>query len=635
MARRDKLQIKDYLRESNLIHSRLVVMFVALMLLALALISRVWYLQIHDFERFNTLSQDNRIRLIPSPPVRGRIFDRNGKILAENLPVYTLEILPADVPDMEALIAEMSEFIELSDYELKRFRSQVRYRPSFEVQALKLNLSEQEVARFVVNQHRYQGAQIQARLQRYYPYADELAHVVGYVGRINQKEVDTIDQEAYRGTKYIGKLGIEQKYEKELLGKVGYKQAETNAHGRIIRMVKEEQPTAGKDIHLNIDIDLQIAARKFLEPYRGSVIAIEPDTGAVLAFVSNPVYDPNKFVNGIDHESYNALRDDPSRPLLNRALYGRYAPGSTIKGLLGLLALENDWRDDNTVYCPGWYSLKGSKHRYRCWRRQGHGQTTILSAITRSCDVFFYHLAQSLGIDKMHAFLTRFGLGNKTGIDLNFEPSGLVPSKEWKRKVKNVIWYPGETVITGIGQGYMLTTPLQLGVMAATLATNGQRKEPRLVQKLVDAESGVMQSVSGPIVDNIELASADYYQQIIQAMRAVMEDEHGTARSSGLNASYSIAGKTGTAQVVAIAQGAEYDETKLSEFNRDHGLFIAFAPVENPAIAIAVIVENAGSGSKSAAPIARKIMDAYLLNKLNQLASKPSVQELTRQEPIE
>lgn len=621
MAQGNQLQIKDYLRESNLIHSRLAVLFGFLGLLTLILVSRVWYLQIYEYERFNTLSQDNRIRLIPSPPVRGRIFDRKGKILAENLPVYTLEILPADVPDMEALIAELSKFVELSEYELKRFRGQVKYRPDFEVQTLKVNLTEEEVARFVVDQHRYQGAQIQARLQRHYPYADELVHVLGYVGRINQKELDSINQEAYRGTKYIGKLGIEKKYEDELLGKVGYKQAETNAHGRIIRMVKEELPHAGKDIYLNIDLDLQVAARKFLEPYRGSVIAIEPDSGEVLAFVSNPAYDPNKFVNGIDHESYNALRDDPGRPLLNRALYGRYAPGSTIKGILGLLALENDWTDETTVYCPGWYSLKGSRHRYRCWRREGHGQTNMLSAIAQSCDVFFYHMAQSIGIDKMQAFMKRFGLGSKTGIDLNSEPSGLMPSREWKKRVKNVVWYPGETVITGIGQGYMLATPLQLGAMTATVATNGQRREPRLVKKLVDADQGSEQAISGAVLDKVSLTSTTYYQKMVDAMRAVMEHERGTARSSAKDAKYSIAGKTGTAQVVGIAQGEEYDESKLIEFHRDHGLFIGFAPIENPKIAVAVIVENGGSGSKSAAPIARKVMDSYLLN-----PSEPLVQ---------
>ena len=307
---------------------------------------------------------------------------------------------------------------------------------------------------------------------------------------------------------------------------------------------------------------------------------------------------------------------------------GRYAKQSIytvvmhqvrrLRGLLGLLALENDWTAESTVYCPGWYSLKGSRHRYRCWRREGHGQTTILSAIAQSCDVFFYQLAQSLGIDKLHPFLKLFGLGSKTGIDLNSEPSGLVPSKEWKRRVKNVVWYPGETVITGIGQGYMLSTPLQLGVMAATLATSGQRHEPRLVQKMTDAELGSAQVLQGKLIDKVELASDDYYQEIVQAMRAVMEHERGTARSSGLGASYSIAGKTGTAQVVGIAQGAKYDESKLIEFHRDHGLFIGFAPIESPEIAIAVIVENGGSGSKSAAPIARKVMDAYLLSKEEQ-----------------
>ncbi|NND82729.1 MAG: penicillin-binding protein 2 [Gammaproteobacteria bacterium] len=580
------------------------------------LILRVWYLQIYQFQRFNVLSTDNRVRLIPVPPVRGQIYDRNGKVLAENIPVFTLEILPSEVADLDALLDDIAKIVEVSPHEISKFKSQVQARPDFELQILKLNLNEEEVARLVVNQHRFVGAHVQARLQRYYPYGGELVHVLGYVGRINQRELESIDRKRYKGTEYIGKLGIEAKYEDFLLGEVGFEQVETNAHGRIVRTIDRDPPISGQDIYLNIDADLQVKARQYLEGRRGSVVAIEPDTGAVLAFVSNPVYDPNKFVNGIDHRSYNALRDDINRPLLNRALNGRYAPGSTIKGLVSLAGLQNGWSSNAVVTCPGYFQLKGSSHRYRCWNRGGHGPTNMLESIMQSCDVFYYQLANFLGIDKLHEFLNRFGVGQQTGIDLIGEPSGLMPSREWKQRVRKNPWYPGETVITGIGQGYMLTTPLQLASVTGTLANRGRRIEPRLVSRLtrvVGAEGEVQsQQLNGRVLDALDIDVADF-DQVIEAMQAVLSNPRGTARRAGLDAQYSIAGKTGTAQVVAIAQGAEYDESKLSEFQKDHALFVAFAPVEKPRIAVSVIVENGGSGSAAAAPVARKVMDYYLL----------------------
>lgn len=618
----EQLELKDYLRETNLIHSRLIALVVLLTLLTFALVGRIWYLQIYQNQRFEVLSKDNRVRLIPVPPVRGQIYDRNGEVLAENIPVFTLEILPSEVRDMDGLLNELAKIVQVSPNEIRKFKSQVRTRPSFEAQILKVSLSEEEVARFVVNKHRFIGAEVQARLQRHYPYAGELVHVLGYVGRINQEESESIDKAAYKGTEYIGKLGIEAKYEDVLLGEVGFEQVETNAHGQRVRTLDRNPPVSGEDLYLNIDAKLQVKAREYLEGRRGSVIAIEPATGDVLAFVSNPVYDPNKFVNGIDHRSYNALQDDINRPLYNRALNGRYAPGSTIKGLVALAGLSNGWSKNSKVVCPGYFQLKGSSHRYRCWRRGGHGSTSMLESIMQSCDVFYYQLANSLGIDKMHEFLGRFGLGQRTGIDLQGEPSGLMPSREWKRRVRGNPWYPGETLITGIGQGYMLATPLQLGVMTATLANRGDRIEPRLVDKLShgNSESQVpVEDLHGSVLESVTLQS-DHFDTVIDAMQAVVQHPRGTARRSGLNAEYTIAGKTGTAQVVAIAQGAKYDESKLTEFQKDHALFVAFAPVEEPKIAVAVIVENGGSGSSVAAPVARKVMDYYLLgNDANEL----------------
>ena len=608
----EQLELKDYLRETGLIHSRLVTLGVILILLALILVIRIWYLQVYSFQRFEVLSKDNRVRIVAVPPVRGQIFDRKGRVVAENIPVFTLEIIPDAVDNLSELLDELAKIIQISPNQIRKFKGLVRTRPDFESQVLKLNLTKDEVARFFVNQYRFKGAHVHARSQRNYPYGGEMVHVLGYVGRINQQDLERIDQKAYKGTEYIGKLGIEAKYEDHLLGKAGFEHVETNAHGRRVRVLDRNAPVSGNDIYLNIDAELQVKAREYLGDKRGSIIAIEPETGDVLAFVSNPVYDPNKFVNGIDFSSYNALRDDINRPLLNRALNGRYAPGSTIKGLVSLAGLESGWNGNAEVTCPGYYRIKGSTHRYRCWKRYGHGSMSMADSIMQSCDVFYYQMANFLGIDKLHDFLSRFGLGKQTGIDLIGEPSGLMPSREWKKRVRGNIWYPGETLITGIGQGYTLATPLQLGVMTATLANRGRRIEPRLVDRLEQGSDDVSIDQRGSELGQVN-ANPNNVESIVSAMQAVIEHPRGTARKIGVDAQYTMAGKTGTAQVVAIAQGAEYDESKLNEFHKDHALFISFAPVDKPKIAVAVIVENGGSGSSAAAPVARKVMDYYLL----------------------
>ncbi len=608
----DELTLKDYLRETSIIQSRLVFAAVIGVALVAALVIRLFYLQVNQHQHYSTLSRDNRIRLVPIPPVRGQIYDRSGVILAKNIPVYTLEVIPDRVHDMDALLQEVGQLVEISERDLERFNETRHARPGFEAQTLKAGLTDDEVGRFAVNQHRFHGIELRARLQRYYPLGEELVHVVGYVGRISEADLRRIDRSAYRGTDYIGKLGIEDRYEDILLGKVGYEQVETNAHGRVVRTLARTSPVAGRNVHLNVDTKLQKVARESLGDYEGAVVAIEPDTGAILAFVSNPVYDPNPFVNGIDTKSYRLLRESESRPLLNRALNGRYAPGSTIKGLFALAALENQRNPNTSVYCPGWFSLKGSRHRYRCWKRAGHGWMNLHNAIVQSCDVYFYQLAHSLGIDKLHEFLSRFGFGRVTGIDLKGEPSGLVPSREWKRRVKGQPWYPGETVITGIGQGYTLVTPLQLSLVTATLANRGVRVGPRLVQSIEDPQGKVRTASQAEPQQMIEVGNPAYYDTVVAAMQDVVHGRRGTARRVGLDADYTFAGKTGTAQVVGIAQGARYDEEKIPERFRDHSLFIAFAPVEKPRIAIAVIAENGGSGSRTAAPIARRVMDYYL-----------------------
>ena len=612
----EQIELKDYLRETNLIHSRLFVLVCLLVGLSLILVIRVWYLQIYSHQRFEVLSKDNRVRLVPEPPVRGLIYDRNGKVLAENIPVFTLEVLPDEVDDMSALLNELAKLVQISPKQISKFKSLVRERPNFEAQILKLNLTEEEVARFVINKHRLKGASVEARLQRNYPYADELVHVLGYVGRINKRDLDKIDGKAYQGTEYIGKSGIEAKYEDDLLGQVGFEQVEKNAHGQFVRSLDRKPSISGSDIYLNIDADLQVKAREYLDGQRGSVVAIEPKTGHVLAFVSNPVYDPNKFVNGIDYRSYDQLLKDPYRPLVNRAFNGRYAPGSTIKGLVSLAGIENGWNQSTEVNCPGFYTIKGSSHRYRCWKRHGHGLTGLTESIMQSCDVFYYQLSNWLGIERMHDFFAKFGLGKSTGIDLHSEPTGLNPSKQWKRKVHGTPWYPGETLNAGIGQGHLLVTPTQLAVMTATLANRGKRIEPRLVNRLVTGSekegSEKVEYKHGSVIDQVSMQTENL-DLIIEAMRRVVEDPKGTARRAWSGAPYSTAGKTGTVQVVSIAQGAKYDESILNEFQKDHALFIAFAPIEDPEIAISVVVENGGGGSSVAAPIARKVMDFYLL----------------------
>ncbi|MFZ0486323.1 MAG: penicillin-binding protein 2, partial [Arenicellales bacterium] len=437
------LRLQDYISDTKVIQSRLIVTSVVVLLLVCVLIWRLFVLQIDENERFNTLSQENRIRLVPLPPVRGQIYDRNGIPLAQNLPVYAIEVHPDQVEDMDAALDRVSQLVPLSDDEIQRFRDTLKTRPDFETQVLKSGLTDEEVARVAANQHLIDGIELTARLQRYYPLGPEMVDVVGYVGRISVSDLQHVDRAAYRGTDYIGKLGVEERYETELLGKVGYKEVETNAHGKVVRVLSSKKAVAGDDLYLSVDAKLQEAARKYLGDYQGAIVAVEPSTGAILAFVSNPVYDPNPFVEGISSRAYQALRQDPARPLLNRALNGRYAPGSTIKPIFGLAALENGRSPDQTTFCPGYFRLPGSSHRYRCWKRQGHGHMNLHDAIAQSCDVYFYQLARTLGIEKLSNFMNQFGYGKKTGIDLDGEPSGLAPTTEWKRKTRNQPWYPG------------------------------------------------------------------------------------------------------------------------------------------------------------------------------------------------
>ena len=607
------LTIKDFSRESYLASARAVTAAIIVGLLTLALVGRLAHLQVLKHQHFTTLSENNRVKIVPVAPTRGLIFDRNGEVLAQNLPAYGLEVVPELVENVDTLISELREIIEITDADEEEFLAVLARRPRFEKIPLRLRLDDQEVARFAVNRHRFPGVDIDARLTRNYPHGELGVHLVGYVGRIDKRELDSIDQADYRGTSHIGKTGIEASHEDWLHGKVGYQRVETNAQGRILRVLERHDPVPGSNLFLTMDVKLQRAAEAALGDERGAIVALEPLTGAVLAMASTPGFDPNLFVHGIDVDTYRSLQRSPERPLFNRAINGQYPPGSTIKPFLGLAGLEhNIGHAQGKSWCPGWFRLPGRERKYRDWKKHGHGRIGLRDAIVQSCDVYFYELALALGIDRMHEFLSSFGFGARTGIRLGGESPGLMPSRTWKRNARGQSWYPGETVITGIGQGYMLTTPLQLASAAAAIATRGTRMRPRIVDRAVDPGSGETEAVEPETNATISSFDAANWKRIVEAMAGVVHGPRGTAKRINAGIAYRMAGKTGTAQVVGIGQNEEYDADKLDKRFHDHGLFVAFAPVEEPQIAVAVIVENGGTGSNSAAPPARIVIDAWL-----------------------
>ena len=614
MPRNSRPALKDNLRETLLFNRRLLVTGIGVGLLVALLLSRLIYLQVINQTHYSTLSENNRVNLLPIAPTRGLIYDRNGIVLAQNQPSFTLTLVPEHIPDLDATLKTLQKHVRLTEEDMERFHRFRRQKRRFEGIPLRFRLTEEEVARIAVDQYRLPGVEIRAELARHYPLGKLASHAIGYVGRISQNELSDINTANYSATTHIGKVGIEQQYEEELHGEVGYQRVETNAQGRILRVLERTLPKPGKNLYLNLDARLQEVAENSFGEENGALIAMDPNNGAVLALASMPTYDPNLFVNGIDTRSYRELTSSADRPLFNRALRGQYPPGSTLKPFLGLASLETEaLPSEHEMKCRGWYKLKNDERRYRDWKEEGHGATDLSKAIVESCDVFFYELSFELGIDNMHKYLARFGLGERTGIDLRGEMPGLLPSREWKRRTRNQPWFHGETLITGIGQGFMLTTPLQLASITATLSQRGQRQVPRLlhaIQNPLSNEFTEQQSQSLEPVDDIEKA---HWQTVIDAMHDVVHGRHGTARGIGYGMQYEAAGKTGTAQVFGIAQDEEYVEEEVAKKLRDHGLFISFAPVDDPRIVVAVIVENGGSGSSSAAPIARKIMDHYLL----------------------
>lgn len=606
---------KNTWQEKRAFSNRVAVASAFVLLLLGVLIYRLVQLQSVQHEYFVTRSDENRMRVHPVVGVRGLIFDRNGVVLAENLPAYRLEITPEQSPDLNDTVDRLSQIISITARERERFFARVEASASFDQIPLKLNLDGDDLARFEVNRRQFPGVNVRAGLTRHYPLGEVTAHIVGYVGGITASDLQRVDPERYRGASYIGKTGIERQYEPLLHGDPGSQLIEADALGRRLRQLDYTHPTPGKTLYLTLDAHLQQAAKAAFEGRNGAAVALDVNTGEILAMVSVPSYEPGDFIDGISHKRYAELTEDTSRPLFHRAIQGQYPPGSTIKPIMALAGLESGvFNRRSRVHCPGYYQLPDSTRRHRDWKRRGHGTVDTHEAIAQSCDVYFYDLAHRLEIDRIHDFLEQFGLGSRTGVDIPNETTGLLPSREWKRRVRSENWYPGETLNIGIGQGFMLTTPLQLAEATARMATRGAGARPHLLRQIKDNSSGEVQAVAIEPLPRITLQDASHWDEIHDAMVAVVHGRTGTARRIGEDAAYRIAGKTGTAQVAGLAQ--EDDEapqlTDVPYHLRDHALFVAYAPADAPKVAVAVIAEHSGSGGAVASPIARRILDVAL-----------------------
>lgn len=620
------VELKDHQRELYYFKLRLVIAAGLVLLLFFLLFLRFFYLQVLQHEHYSTLAENNRISIVPIVPNRGLILDRNGAVLAHNYSAYTLEITPSKVENLEALINQLANLVEITPKDRKRFRKLLEESKNFESLPIRTRLNDVEVARFAVNHYRFPGVEIKARLFRHYPLGEITSHVIGYISRINDDDLEWLEEKEelsnYRGSDYIGKTGIEQSYETQLHGKTGFEQVEIDANGRAVRTLSRIPPVSGSNLLLALDARLQEFAEKAFGNYRGALVAIEPSSGGVLAFVSKPGFDPNLFVDGIDPQNWDALNNSPDKPLTDRALRGQYPPGSTFKPFLALAGLELNKRSPQySINDPGYFSLPGSSHRYRDWKAGGHGVVDLHKSLVVSCDSYYYSLAYELGIDNIHSFVSQFGLGQKTGIDIEGEGPGLLPSQEWKLKRFKEKWYAGDTVSVGIGQGYNLVTPLQLANATAILANNGIAFRPHLLRYVQDSKTSQLQILPSEVLYSLNFKPANL--ALVKNALIDVTGPGGTAARAGANSPYPIAGKTGTAQVIALKQNEKYAENRVDERLRDHALFIAYAPADNPQIALAVLVENGGHGAATAAPLARQVLDFYLLGKRPQSALPP------------
>tara|TARA_B110000908_G_scaffold131142_1_gene154264 strand:- start:17838 stop:19724 length:1887 start_codon:yes stop_codon:yes gene_type:complete len=624
----EPLALKDHSGESQVFFDRIVLGLVLLVIGILFLAARMFYLQVMQHDLYTTLSDKNRIQVQSVPPIRGLIYDRNGELIADNVPSFSLTITRERVEDLESTLKSIDALIGLTPEQIESFERRLsrRQRP-YEAVPILLRMTQEQIAQISVNRYSLPGVDVQAKLVRHYPHGDLMAHAVGSVRRINEDDARRLDSVAYSGTEHVGKIGVEKYYENVLLGKVGYQRVETDARGRIMKVLDSTPPEPGSNLMLHVDSGLQRVASDALGDRRGTVVAIDPKTGGILALVSKPSYDPNLFIAGIDHATYASLRDSIDVPLFNRALQGQYEPGSTLKPFLGLIGLATGTTSkEYKIEDPGWYKLPQNERLYRDWNWKksgigGHGLVNIEKAIYRSCNIYFYELAVKLGIDRIHDGLALFGFGQNTAIDLPEARKGLLPSRAWKLGSRGEPWYPGDTVNIGIGQGDILVTPLQLATAVAVLANRGGTVTPHMLKQnpLVTRNNQL---------PDIDLIPEQAWELVIKSMEKVVHrgnqgfGENGTAWAYiGRGIEYRMAGKSGTAQVVGIAQGELYDAELIAERNRKHAWFIAFAPVDDPKIALAVLVENGGGGSEFASPVARKILDYYLLGADHQVAS--------------
>jgi penicillin-binding protein 2 len=618
----EPLALKDHSGESRIYVERAVTGFGILLLLTLFLVARLFFLQVIKYEEYATRSDKNRIQVQLLPPIRGLIYDRNGELIADNIPSYNLTITVERVDKLDETLVKLRGLMNLDAEDVAGFHKRLkRRRRPFDSVPILFKLSQEEIALISVNRYALPGVEVEAKLVRHYPQNELMAHAVGSVRRINEKDARRLDAVVYSGTDHIGKIGIERHYESELLGKVGYQQVETNARGKVMKVLESNLPVPGKNLVLYIDSSLQRVASDAIGDRRGSIVAIDPQTGGILALVSKPSYDPNLFVRGIDVKTYSELRDSPDAPLFNRAIRGQYEPGSTIKPFIGITGLVTSTiNPEYSIEDPGWFQLPKDSRLYRDWNWTksglgGHGTVNFEKAIYRSCNVYFYQLAVKLGIERIHHHLELFGFGLNTALDLPEAKNGLLPSRQWKRDARQLPWYPGDTVNMAIGQGDVLVTPLQLATAVMVIANRGKWIAPRMIKsgsKRID-ENAVLP-------DDVDLVPDHVWDLIISSMEKVVHrgnqgfGENGTAWAYiGRGIKYRMAGKSGTAQVVGIKQGEVYNEDELEERQRKHAWFIAFAPVDNPQIALAVLIENGGGGSSVAAPIAREVIDHYLL----------------------
>lgn len=628
--RKTRIAIADHAAEALLFNRRIVFSVIVVLVLFSVLLLNLYQLQVVRYEEYSTRADGNRIKLVPLSPNRGMIFDRNGVLLAENSPVHSLELIPEQVADLPATVTALSALISIDADTQERFYKDVKKQRRFKSISLKEHLTEQEVAILAVHLHQFPGVTLEARLTRNYPYGDLLTHALGYIGKINEKEYQALEAAEvsanYAASRDIGKSGIEKFYESQLHGTVGYQEVEVNSRGRVIRTLREQPAISGDDLYLSLDLGLQLKAQEALGNNRGSVVMLDPRDGSVLAFYSNPSYNPNLFVHGISGKNYNLLLNSPDRPLVNRITQGLFPPASTIKPLLGVLGLENGTVTEQTrIPDPGFYRLPNVSRRWRDHLEWGHGYVDIYTGIIKSCDTYFYHLAYKLGIDKIADFMTKAGFGRPSGIDLHEENEGNMPTRAWKRARHKQNWGPGDTINIGIGQGYWQATPLQMALTTATLVNSGGRVTPRLARNFHNQQQD--QSLLLPLEQAITVVDPNNWAISREAMYRTAHQEGGTARGAFLGATYTIGGKTGTQQVINIAAGQKYNAKAINERHRDNAMFVGYAPHDKPEVTIAVVVENAGGGGSNAAPVARQMLDYYFSPQYN-APKLPSIAEI-------